>query len=103
MVHARSSGIETSPPIWVLILPDGFAARLRPWIESRSKAEDWANAREMRTLLEKTREAQALRLSTDPSADISLFTIEDLIAASGQEADQNETEIAAAIAKLDAM
>ena len=57
----------------------------------------------MRTLLEKTREAQALRLSTDPSADISLFTIEDLIAATGQKIEQNEDEIAAAIARLDAM
>ena len=28
-------------------LPDGFEARLKPWIDSRSKAEDWANAREM--------------------------------------------------------
>src|SRR5664279_4429553 len=84
-------------------LPDGFAARLKPWIESRSKSEDWANAREMRTLLEKTREAQALRLSTDPSADISLFTIEDLIAATGQKPEQNDDEIAAAIAKLDAL
>ena len=84
-------------------LPDGFAARLRPWIESRSKSEDWANAREMRTLLEKTREAQALRLSTDVSADISHFTIEDLIAATGQKIEQNEDEIAAAIARLDAM
>src|SRR3984957_12906576 len=84
-------------------LPDGFAARLKPWIESRSKSEDWANAREMRTLLEKTRGAQALLLSTDPSADISLFTIEDLIAATGQKIEQNEDEIAAAIAKLDAM
>jgi SpoVK/Ycf46/Vps4 family AAA+-type ATPase len=84
-------------------LPDGFAARLKPWIEGRSKSEDWANAREMRTLLEKTREAQALRLSTDHSADISLFTIDDLIAATGQKIEQNEDEIAAAIARLDAM
>ena len=52
-------------------LPDGFEAKLRPWIEGRSKADDWANAREMRTLLEKTREAQALRVASDPSADIS--------------------------------
>src|SRR6195952_5891550 len=57
----------------------------------------------MRTLLEKTREAQALGLSTDVSADISLFTIEDLIAATGQKIEQNEDEIAAAIARLDAM
>jgi SpoVK/Ycf46/Vps4 family AAA+-type ATPase len=84
-------------------LPDGVETRLKPWIESRSKAEDWANAREMRTLLEKTREAQAMRLSTDASADISLFTVEDVVVATGQKADTNEVQIAAAIAKLEAM
>ena len=31
-------------------LPEGFEAKLRPWIEGRSKADDWANGREMRTL-----------------------------------------------------
>src|SRR5580658_10264310 len=70
-------------------LPDGFEAKLRPWIEGRSKAEDWANGREMRTLLEKTREAQALRVAGDPSADISLVTIEDVILATGQKIEDN--------------
>jgi SpoVK/Ycf46/Vps4 family AAA+-type ATPase len=84
-------------------LPDGFAARLRPWIEGRSKAAEWANGREMRTLLEKTREAQALRVSGDPAADISLVTIEDIIVATGQQVEDNEIQIAAALAKLDAM
>jgi len=65
-------------------LPDGFEAKLKPWIEGRSKADDWANAREMRTLLEKAREAQALRVASDPSADISDVTIEDVILATGQ-------------------
>ena len=59
-------------------LPQGFEAKLMPWIESRARAEDWANGREMRTLLEKTREAHALRLANDPSADIAVLTIEDL-------------------------
>jgi SpoVK/Ycf46/Vps4 family AAA+-type ATPase len=87
-------------------LPDGFEAKLRPWIEGRSKADDWANGREMRTLLEKTREAQALRLSrspNDPSADVSGVTIEDVIVATGQQSEDNEVSIAAALAKLDAM
>jgi SpoVK/Ycf46/Vps4 family AAA+-type ATPase len=84
-------------------LPDGFEAKLKPWIESRSKAEDWANAREMRTLLEKTREAQALRVASDPTADISLVTIEDVVAATGQKAEDNQVPIAAALEKLDAM
>jgi SpoVK/Ycf46/Vps4 family AAA+-type ATPase len=84
-------------------LPDGFEAKLKPWIEGRSKADDWANAREMRTLLEKAREEQALRVAGDPSADISLVTIEDVIRATGQKPEDNEIPIAAALEKLDAM
>jgi SpoVK/Ycf46/Vps4 family AAA+-type ATPase len=84
-------------------LPEGFEAKLMPLIESRSKAEDWANAREMRTLLEKTREAHALRVAKDPSADISLVTIEDVVLATGQKVWDNEASVAAALAKLDAM
>ncbi|MGD0851102.1 AAA family ATPase [Bradyrhizobium sp.] len=84
-------------------LPDGVEARLKPWIESRSKAADWANGREMRTLLEKTREAQALRVAGDPAADISLVTIEDVILATGQKLEDNQLSIAAALEKLDAM
>ena len=85
------------------VLPDGYEAKLRPWIEGRSKADDWANAREMRTLLEKTREAQALRVAGDPTADISKFTIEDIILATGQKPEDNEIPVAAALAKLDDM
>jgi len=65
-------------------LPDGFQARIRPWITERSRADDWANAREMRTLLEKAREAQAMRISADPSADLSRLAIEDLVKATGR-------------------
>ena len=84
-------------------LPDGFEAKLKPWIEGRSKADDWANAREMRTLLEKAREAQALRVAGNPAADISLVTIEDIVLATGQKPEDNEIPVAAALAKLDAM
>ncbi len=84
-------------------LPEGFEARLKPWIESRSKTDDWANAREMRTLLEKSREAQALRVADDPSSDIARVTIEDIVQATGQKAEDNEISIAAALARLDAM
>ena len=84
-------------------LPDGFEAKLKPWIESRSKAEDWANAREMRTLLEKAREAQALRVASDPSADIAHVTIHDIEQATGQKVEDNELSVATALAKLDAM
>ncbi|WP_331313608.1 hypothetical protein [Methylobacterium mesophilicum] len=43
-------------------LPEGFEAALTPWLAQRSRADDWSNAREMRTLLEKAREAQAARV-----------------------------------------
>jgi SpoVK/Ycf46/Vps4 family AAA+-type ATPase len=65
-------------------LPDGFQTRIKPWINERSRAEDWANAREMRTLLEKAREAQAMRISADPSADLSRIEIVDLMRATGR-------------------
>src|ERR1700722_6633235 len=84
-------------------LPDGFEAKLKPWIDSRSKADDWANAREMRTLLEKTREAQAWRLASSPSADISLVTNEDIVTATGQKTEDKETQFSNAMAKLEAI
>src|SRR3984893_14546462 len=84
-------------------LPEGFEAKLKPWVEGRSKAEDWANAREMRTLLEKSRAAPALRVAKDPSADISLVTLEDIVLATGQKLEDNQVSVAAAFAKLDAM
>jgi ATP-dependent Clp protease ATP-binding subunit ClpA len=62
-------------------LPDDFAAALTPWIEVRSRAPDWGNARSMRTLLEKAREAQAIRISTDPNADLSRIETADLLEA----------------------
>jgi stage V sporulation protein K len=65
-------------------LPDGFQARIKPWITERSRAEDWANAREMRTLLEKAREAQAMRISVDAAADLSRLEIVDLMKAMGR-------------------
>ena len=65
-------------------LPEGFQSRVKPWIADRSRAEEWANAREMRTLLEKAREAQAMRISADPSADLSHIEIADLMRATGR-------------------
>src|SRR5258708_16284105 len=62
-------------------LPDDFAAALTPWIEERSKAPDWGNARSMRTLLEKAREAQAILISTDANAHLSPIHTADLPAA----------------------
>jgi stage V sporulation protein K len=62
-------------------LPDDFATALTPWISERSKAPDWGNARSMRTLLEKAREAQAIRISTDANADLSRLETVDLLEA----------------------
>src|SRR5215472_13530790 len=58
-------------------LPDELEHSLIPWIESRSRSEGWGNAREMRNLLEKVREAQSLRLAADPSADITKIEMAD--------------------------
>ena len=54
---------------------------LAPWIEQRAKAADWGNARSIRTLLEKAREAQAIRISTDAGADLSRIETSDLLEA----------------------
>ncbi len=64
-------------------LPDGFEAKLKPWIEDRKRSEAWGNAREMRTLLERAREAQALRIAANPTSDISRIEMADLQAAMG--------------------
>src|ERR1700730_3379930 len=65
-------------------LPENFPTRIKPWITERSRADDWANAREMRTLLEKAREAQAMRITMNPSADLSRIEIADLMKATGR-------------------
>ena len=62
-------------------LPDQLESKLKPWIERRRTGKNWGNAREMRTLLEKAREAQAMRLSDDPTADLNRIEIEDIMAA----------------------
>ena len=64
-------------------LADGYQAKLRAWVDESARREDWGNAREMRTLLEKAREAQALRIAADPSGDLSLLEIADLEEAMG--------------------
>ena len=46
-----------------------------------AQSKDWANAREMRTLLEKAREAQALRLASDSSGDVSRIDMADIVRA----------------------
>ncbi len=58
-------------------LPDELEHSLIPWIESQGRSEGWGNAREMRNLLEKAREAQSMRLAADPSADITKLEMVD--------------------------
>jgi stage V sporulation protein K len=64
-------------------LPGGFEVKLQSWVEAKAKGQEWGNAREMRTLLEKSREAQALRIATDPSADLLKLELADLEKAMG--------------------
>ena len=65
-------------------LPEDAAQVLRPWIQSRQNADDWGNAREMRTVLEKARGAQALRLAHTPGGSVQDLTLDDLRAAIGE-------------------
>jgi len=60
------------------ILPSGFDEQLRPWIVAARRRNDWGNARSIRTLLERVREAQALRIAAAPRADLRELTTADL-------------------------
>jgi stage V sporulation protein K len=62
------------------LLPIGFETQMAPWIESQRRDPQWGNARSMRTLLEKVREAHALRTSRDPEANIAEFELTDIAA-----------------------
>ena len=66
------------------IVPDDLETKLKPWIESNRKRESWGNAREMRTLLEHARDAQAMRISGDPSADLRHIALADFEGKIGQ-------------------
>ncbi len=60
-------------------LPPGFEAPVRGWVEEHSASRKWGNARSVRGLIEKMREAQAVRLSRDPSSGgIDQLTMADL-------------------------
>jgi SpoVK/Ycf46/Vps4 family AAA+-type ATPase len=60
------------------LVPIGLEAKLAPWIESQRNDSQWGNARAMRTLLERVREAHALRTSADPSANVAEFEMSDI-------------------------
>ncbi|MDR3466070.1 MAG: AAA family ATPase [Xanthobacteraceae bacterium] len=85
------------------VLPENFGDKLLPWIAQRSRADNWANAREMRTLLEKMREAQAIRIAADADADLSQLTIADLEQAIGVREEAAAPPLDNALADLDRM
>jgi S1-C subfamily serine protease len=63
------------------ILPDDLESSLGPWIKLGIRNKSWGQAREMRTLLERAREAQATRIAHEPSADVRQLVIADIDAA----------------------
>lgn len=63
------------------VLPNNLEAKLDPWIKIGMHSKSWGNAREMRTLLERAREAQATRITPDSSADVRTLVMEDIDAA----------------------
>jgi SpoVK/Ycf46/Vps4 family AAA+-type ATPase len=64
-------------------VPADIEAKLAPWIAENAKREDWGNAREIRTLLEKAREAQAMRIAQEPNADLFRIELADFQSALG--------------------
>jgi SpoVK/Ycf46/Vps4 family AAA+-type ATPase len=63
------------------ILPDDLESSLDPWMKVGMRNKSWGHAREMRTLLERAREAQATRIARDPSADVRQLAMADIDAA----------------------
>src|SRR5262249_37954974 len=63
------------------VLPDHLESSLDPWLKVGMRNKSWGQAREMRTLLERAREAQATRIAHDASADVSVLSKADIDAA----------------------
>src|SRR6266436_955578 len=63
------------------VLPDDLESSLAPWLKVGMRDKSWGQAREMRTLLERAREAQATRIAHDPSADVRQLAMADIDAA----------------------
>jgi Cdc6-like AAA superfamily ATPase len=66
------------------LLPDDLDRKIKPGIESGMRSESWGNAREIRTLLEHAREAQAMRIAANPNADVGKIEMADIHAAMGE-------------------
>ena len=63
------------------VLPDNLESSLGPWVTVGMRNKSWGQAREMRTLLERAREAQATRIAHDPSGDVRQLAMADIDAA----------------------
>jgi S1-C subfamily serine protease/AAA+ superfamily predicted ATPase len=63
------------------VLPDDLESSLGPWIKVGMRNKSWGQAREMRTLLERAREAQATRIARDPLGDVRQLAMADIDAA----------------------
>jgi len=63
------------------VLPDDLESSLAPWMKVGMRNKSWGQAREMRTLLERAREAQATRIAHAPSGDVRQLTMADIDAA----------------------
>src|SRR5712691_7438723 len=63
------------------VLPDNLESSLAPWLKVGMRNKSWGQAREMRTLLERAREAQATRIAHDPSGDVRQLAMADIDAA----------------------
>ena len=63
------------------VLPDNLESSLAPWLKVGMRDKSWGQAREMRTLLERAREAQATRIAHDPSGDVRQLAMTDIDAA----------------------
>ena len=60
------------------VLPDEIESSLDPWLKVGMRNKSWGQAREMRTLLERAREAQATRIAHAPSGDLRQITKADI-------------------------
>jgi SpoVK/Ycf46/Vps4 family AAA+-type ATPase len=59
-------------------LPANIGELVAPWIRAEMPKKEWSNGRSMRLLLERMREAQAVRIATDPDADLSTIDTVDV-------------------------
>ena len=64
-----------------LRLPEQWEKSVRPWLRDARLRDGWSNARSVRNLVERVREAQAERLSSDHQSDLDAIERDDLMLA----------------------